>query len=418
MAIGVLVPLISQYLKGIGFSGTEIGAVTATSTTVAIFASAFWGRIYTAARRRHRLVLLLCLIAAAIALGLMHIRSFPLFLLSFAVLYFFQAPVMSLSDALAIDDRRPFGFVRMFGAVGFAVGVFAAARIADAAGLAVIFPIYCCSYIAAAAVIGLIAAAFGRGEQGGRRAGRRDAAGRKEQSAVPAGDGRAAPAEGGQNGRGGRGAFRALLHNRRYLMMILCAFFFCGTNVANNTYFSFLYLQGGGALAGVGLAFLLMAGSEAPVMAWTGWLSRRLTPEKLILAAMVISAARFAWYAMSPPYYLLLALFFLQGLVNGVILVEFVNYAARLVRSELSGLAISVYYSFSSSGSTIVCQLFGGLLLDRLGPGGVYLFFSLMNLAGLLLYLFFGLWKPVPAEAGAADDSAQAPQSGSADAPS
>lgn len=367
MAIGVLIPLISQYLKSIGFSGSETGIITAAGTCMAIFASAVWGRIYVAAGRKHLLVMGLCVAAAAVSVLVAHIYSFPLFLAAFVLLYFFQAPVMSLSDALVIDDRQPFGFVRMFGAVGFAAGVFIAARISDAEGIRWIFPMYCVSYLIAAAVILSMSA--------------RDVQKRTEKRKKRA-----------------AGGFAPLLKNKKYLMLIICAFFLCGTNVANNTYFSFLYIQGGGTLAGVGLAFLLMAGSEAPFMAWTERLAEKITAERLIFIAMIISVARFAWYATMPSYVLLLALFALQGAVNGIILVEFVKYAARLVSDDLNGAAIALYYSFSSSGSTIVCQLIGGTVLDHFGPGGVYLFFSVFNLAGLILYKLFGLDKP-PADA-------------------
>ena len=47
MSIGALLPMIGQYLKSIGFAGTEIGTVTATGTAVAIIASAFWGKVYS-----------------------------------------------------------------------------------------------------------------------------------------------------------------------------------------------------------------------------------------------------------------------------------------------------------------------------------------------------------------------------------
>ena len=40
-ALGVLNPLIGQYLSSIGFSGTQIGTVTSVGTAVAIFASTF-----------------------------------------------------------------------------------------------------------------------------------------------------------------------------------------------------------------------------------------------------------------------------------------------------------------------------------------------------------------------------------------
>ncbi|MEG0662433.1 MAG: MFS transporter, partial [Anaerovoracaceae bacterium] len=188
-------------------------------------------------------------------------------------------------------------------------------------------------------------------------------------------------------------SYRHLFANKRYLQLLLCAFFFCGTNVANNTYFSFLYVEGGGTVAGVGLAFFLMAGSEAPFMAWTARLARRFTLEKLLLFAMILSTLRFAWYATGPDSTVLLLTFFLQGMVNGILLVEFIRYIARLVQPDYSGVAIALYYSLSSGGSTILCQLVGGRILDFTGSWGVYLFFALLNLMGTLLYLFFGLQK-------------------------
>ena len=38
MAIGSMTPLIGYYLNGLGFSGSQIGVVTATGTAVAVFA--------------------------------------------------------------------------------------------------------------------------------------------------------------------------------------------------------------------------------------------------------------------------------------------------------------------------------------------------------------------------------------------
>ena len=55
----------------------------------------------------------------------------------------------------------------------------------------------------------------------------------------------------------------------------------------------------------------------------------------------------------------------LQGLVNGITLVEFIKYVARICPKEIRGFAIAVYYSFGFSVSTILCQLIGGFLLEQ-----------------------------------------------------
>ncbi|MGI6722481.1 MAG: MFS transporter [Anaerovoracaceae bacterium] len=365
-AVGVLSTLISQYLDGIGFSGAEIGTITAAGTFVSIFATAFWGKVYSASRSKHMTVMLMLLAAAGIALIVMNVKAYPLFLLLFGAMYFFQSPAMSLSDALCLDDGQMFGSVRTFGAIGFAAASFIGAYIAQKTGLRWIFPMYVVCYLAAAAFIFSI----------DRR--KRAAGGGSQEEAAEE--------------KKTRGGYLQLLHNRKYVMLVLSAFFIYGPNIAHNTYFSFLYLKGGGELAGVGLAFFLMAESEAPVMAWTTWLEEKITVEKLLLIAMIVSIARFCWYGSQPPYYLLLALFFTQGIVNGIILVEFIRYVHILVGREQSGVGIAAYYAFLSC-STISCQLIGGVVLDDFGAGGVYLFFAGFNVIGLVLHLAFGLHR-------------------------
>ena len=57
-AIGALFPLIAQYLHGIGFSGGQIGVITASST--ASILSNFWGGIYHRSERSKTDLVALC----------------------------------------------------------------------------------------------------------------------------------------------------------------------------------------------------------------------------------------------------------------------------------------------------------------------------------------------------------------------
>lgn len=365
MALGVLTPMIGQYLAHIGFSGTQIGSITATGTCAAVFASAIWGRFYDCSKNKYLLILFLCMAAAGTGLLLLGIKWYPLFLLAYGVMYFFQAPVMAFSDALTLEEELPFSKIRKWGAIGFAAGVFLAGILSQQAGISVIFYLYGGSFFASAIFLFSMS-----GIMPGR-----PSSGKKGKRAEK------------------KGSYRALLRDKKLIQLILSIFFVGGTNVANNTYFSFLYLEGGGTIAGVGLVMLFMVGSEAPFMQWSAWLSKRITLEKSIAGAVLISVIRFSIYAAEPPCTLIAAFFFLQGAVNGIILVEFVRYVRKLAPKGCEGLAVSVYYALGSSGSTIVCQLIGGAVLDRFGPGGVYLFFALFNLTGLALYLIFKLHR-------------------------
>jgi Major Facilitator Superfamily. len=372
--MGMLMPLLGQYLAGIGFSGIQIGIVTATATAVGIGASPFWGYRSHHSKDSMRVVLALCFTAAAIIIGLVFLKNYFVFLLLYAAYTFFQTPIMPLSDAMTLENKIPFGAVRKWGALGFAIGVFVSGQVADALSLAVIFPLCAFGYATAGIMI-----AYLRKER------------KKSTSEVPVKDPdvhvpfKQRPEH--------RANYLILLKNKKLMALFFAAFFICGTNVANNIYFGFLYKDVGGSIAGIGIAFLLMCSSEAPFMAWTAKLEKLLSMEKMILISMVISALRYLWYSTGPSPHLLIGTFFVQGMVNGIVLIEFVHYIAKLVQPTMIGMAMTLYQALASNCSSILCQLVGGIILDRYDGLHVYLFFAVYNTIGVLLYTGFGLYK-------------------------
>ncbi len=409
-AMGGVYPLIGQYLDDIGFSGTQIGTITGAGTFAAIFATAFWGGIYSRAKSKSGVVMLLFTATAVICMILPAIKLYLLFLVAYAGLYFFQQPVNALSDAMVMEDGERFNAIRMWGAIGYSVSVFAAGRLSNTFGTQVIFLIATLGFALSMVTIASIGRI--RGDLP-FRVSRRRADKTLEAYDVAAGEVSEEEAEASTAGakalpKGGAGSskdsaaekaakvgYADLLKNRTYLKILIVAIFVGGTNVANNTYFSFLYEDAGGDLAGVGFAMLLMVGSEAPFMLIAGRLSQRFTLERMILFSIIISAVRFLWYATVPSTFLLTAFFFLQGMVNGIILVEIIKYVAKVADRGSLGLAISAYYVVSSSISGIICQLIGGVMLDLAGGAGVYLLFGVMNAIAAVLYVAFGLHRKV-----------------------
>lgn len=380
-AIGMLFPLIGQYLDSLSFDGTQIGAVTALATIVAIFATTYWGERYNNSPKRKRVVIFLCLATAITGLGLLLIGTYVLFLFGFMFMYFFYAPIIGLNDAITIESGQSFNKIRKWGSIGFALATFISGKLAEAFGLWIIFPGFSLSFILTALVILIMV--------------RRDE--KQYHKGKAPGEGKSKPEViadlGTPHIKEEKTKYIHLIKNKKYLAIIISAFFVMGTNVANNTYFSFLYIEGGGNLGGVGTAFLLMAGSEAIFMTLASRISQKISLEKTILIAMIISALRFGWYSTGPSSSLLLGTFFLQGIVNGIILAEFIRYIHKSVEQKELGMGISLYYAVSTNFSTIFCQFIGGLALDFGGGSTVYLFFSLYNIIGVIIYLVFGLHR-------------------------
>ncbi len=364
-------PLMGQYLASIGFNGVQIGTITAMGTAVGIGASPFWGYRSHHSKDSTRVLLFLCITATLMISGIVFAKTYILFFLVYAVFAFFQVPIMPLTDAMTLEARIPFGAVRKWGALGFAAGVFIAGQLADVTSLVIIFPLCALGYTAAWIIMTCL-----------RRS--------RQKHAEPINHTSKTPEKYQKNKREG---YSVLFGNKKLMALLFAAFFICGTNVANNTYFGFLYKDVGGSVAGIGVAFLLMCSAEAPFMAWADRLTKKFTMEKVILVSMIISALRYLWYSTGPVPELLIGTFFLQGMVNGIVLVEFVRYVTKLVEPAMIGMAMTLYQSVSSNCSSILCQLIGGTILDHYGGIQVYLFFSIYNVIGILLYIGFGLHK-------------------------
>ena len=355
--LGIICPLIGQYLSSIGFSGTQVGTITSLGTGTAILAGLFWGKIYANTSRKKRLLAFMCLAAATLGVVSTGTTIFIIYAVIYSGMYFFQGPIHGLSDAFVLDRSEHFSAIRATGAAGYAVAVFVAGRVAESTGLKSIFFMYAGAYVIAACF-------FLREEE--------PTTFRTAEEKVK---------------------MSVLFKDRNFVKLLICAFFLMGTNVGNSTYFGYLFREQGGSVAGIGVAFLLMAGSEAPFMALTPVLSRKFGAEKTLLFAMVMAVIRFGFYSTGPDYKVLLATFFLQGMTNGIILVEIVKYFGRIVEPRLSSVSISVFYAIGNSLSVILCSFIGGIMLDMAGACAVYRFFAIFNFVSVILYIALGMHR-------------------------
>ena len=114
---------------------------------------------------------------------------------------------------------------------------------------------------------------------------------------------------------------KKLLSNTNYLVFLIASFLIGGTITANNSYFGLLYGELGGSISGIGLAFLLFAGSEAPIMAVVQNFSKRVNLILGLMISCLFFVLRYYWYGSMPAPKWILAFFFIQGLSIGSYLV-------------------------------------------------------------------------------------------------
>jgi MFS transporter, PPP family, 3-phenylpropionic acid transporter len=350
---GSLYPLLSVYLdKQIGLSGSQIGIILSISPVVMIVVQPIWGMLSDWTQKPKLLLTISILVTSTIG-----------FIYSFASTYAFlfviaiflaaaQSAIVPLSDSISLNYvqkiKGNYGAIRLWGALGFAVSVLVVGRIAEYTGLSIIFYMY--------AFILLISALFCfRLPQ-------------ESQSIRP-----------------------NLIHDisslgkrPRFLLFLFTTFLIFGPIYANNFYFGLFIIDIGGTLSGVGLAFLLAAGSEAPFMQFAGRFIKRIGILQVLLIAAVISMIRWFFYFFEPTLLLVYATTIAQGFSVGLFIPAALQYVRDISPKGVQVTAVSLYSAVGNGLGSWFCTYFGGLILEWRTIQSVYFFFGILTSLGIV----------------------------------
>ena len=347
-AIGSMMPLLSQYLKNIGLDGTEIGTIVSLTSLISIIVQPFWGIMCDKTQKTKKILIIITLITIIVSGLIPLFKGYYFVILIFVLLYLFMSGIGPIIETIAVNSDTDYGRIRQWGAVGFAMAVLISGIIADSYGLKWIFIILSISYIIALFFIKPIKI-------------------------------KSSPYVGRQIQGIGQ-----LMRNKKYLIFLISTFFISGSIDGNNIFFGLLYENLGGTITGIGIAFLLFAGSEAPFMKWAYIGIRKWGIENILIFSAVISIFRFLWYSTSPSPTLVLIFFMIQGISFGTYIVSAAQFIKENTKEESRATAMAVYASSSMGFGGMVCKFISGIILDYLGIHTVYLFFAAFTFIGLI----------------------------------
>ena len=224
------------------------------------------GKLWWWAVHYPRLILTVCtLLTGLIGLGYLlydHvvISLFFFFAMISALLSVFHSAIVPISDSIVLSDIRrrggDYGLIRLWGAIGYAFAVWIAGLLIELTFTAIIFYIFAST---------LFVSVFFAKQMPGV-------------ADVPKVDLRA--------------GLKQLFRIPPYVVFLCSTFLIFGAINANNFYFGMYYTSIGGTVAGVGLVFLIAAGSEAPFMLFVKKVITRFGLYPILMLAGVISSLR------------------------------------------------------------------------------------------------------------------------------
>jgi PPP family 3-phenylpropionic acid transporter len=339
-AIGAFTPFTALYYRDLGFSGLQIGVLTALPSLGMALFGPFWGAL-SDSLAIHRLILRLALVLAAVlAFAASYVSEFASLFPLIAVLSFAVVPVAPLLDSygVTVSERlgRSYGELRVWGSLGFMLSVLVVGRLMDERVSSLVLVAY-------AACLGLTFL-----------------------SVVTI------PHLAERHPRSLLGGLKDITHNRPLMLLLLIAYLLSSGGAVMYIFLGIRLQEIGGSANLVGVAFALSAVSELPVVAFGGWFLSRFGASRLIAVALCVYVVRFtAFSTISEPEWML-PVQVLHGLSFGAFLMASVTLAHRLAGNAHAATAQSLLTAMSFGFGSITGSIAGGALLDHIGTVGLF----------------------------------------------
>lgn len=354
-AAACVLPFLILYYERLGFTGPQIGLLTGISPLVTLVSAPLWTNLADATRR-HRLVVSLIILTAAVCLvTLSSLTTFLPVLLVAILLSACLVPVTSFFDSATMytlgvaGQQELYGRVRLGGTFGYGVMGYVAGLLVQRYDLRL-------ALWSAAALLLL--------------------------TLISAQNLRYGPLK---PDPGQRGSVRTLLADRRWLPFLALAFA-GGLSTLISTNYLFAYMKELGAPeAAMGLAITLSTLAEVPVLFFGNRLITRFRSYPLLMAAMVITGVRLLlfFFAVTPGLVLVLQL--VNGLTFPLMWLAGVAYAHEHAPAGLAATAQGLFGAMVYGFGSAVGGFAGGPLFAWIGGRGTYIVFGLVILAIVLV---------------------------------
>lgn len=349
------------YLSDIGLSKTMIGTITGTASLVALFFQPIFGAAADASKSKTRILQQLLLITAILYPMLLLNNSMVYILIVYTLFVVFRRFQPSLNTTMSVEyseqSGKPYGPIRMMGAVGYALMMMAISQIAGKLGVPQTFYMFS---IIAAANIGIL---FFLPKMEGHNT---RESGKKVSPAV-------------------------LVKCRPVMTLILFQILLSIANGFGNSYFSLYFTQDvGGSNALYGTMLSVSAFIEIPFLFLADRLIKKLGTKKMLLVLGLVTAARWFVCFLARDT----ATLFVVRCFNFIAILEGVTYSlslSKLVAPKFKTSVQTLSATIQNVASILLSSYLGGFLADLVGIRPLYLLSGILVTVIVIVFCCFVL---------------------------
>ncbi len=362
---GTFACIISVYLAGVGCSATEISLITSAAPLFAMVSQPVCGMLADKFKSP-KLVGIICMILCAISGMLFAYSHHFLFLFLFnGLTQGFLNGTTALSDRLATGAPYPFGTIRMWGSILYAIACQVAGLVYDYVSPLANY------YIFAVAVLLTVLGFYQMHD--------------------------VQPVEKENVEKFTlKQLFSSLLKNKSFVMFVFIYILFQGPTSANGVYMPLLIKELGGTTAMVGTTLLLSTMFELPTVLLSDRIMKYVSYKQLMIFSSILSIVRFAWYATCPDPSMIMYMFFFQGLTSIVFILVAVKIIIDIVDERFVNSAYGLSSMLAKGLSALIFQMISGSIIDHIqGQQAYFVVYGVYAISiGVALLLAFRFQMP------------------------
>jgi PPP family 3-phenylpropionic acid transporter len=350
-----LFPYFVLYYQSLGFTGAQIGMLSALSPLITLAGAPFWTGIADKTHSHKFVMGVTLLVSIGLIVVFPFARTIAPVLVLILLFCFMLSPVNSFADTATMtmlgDQKNMYGRVRVGGTIGWGVVASIAGIVIEKHGLNFAFWFY-----AALMFIGFLVSrkfVFNRV---------------KQDVSIKHG-------------------MRALFSNRRFVLFLATAFV-CGMAFMSiNAYLAAYLAEYGIGESVMGYALGIASVAELPALFYADRLLAKLKPHGMLILSMIATMVRLFLYATLVTKTGILVFQLINGITFASLWVAGVSYINEIAPPGLSATAQGIFgatvFGFGAAGGGFL----GAILLERVGGANMYAIFGALMLAALVVYL-------------------------------
>jgi PPP family 3-phenylpropionic acid transporter len=359
-AMGVFLPYFNLYCLEIGFSGFQIGSLSAVRAAVLILFSLGWGLLADRKGIRRPIYILCSMVSAGLWALFLFTTDFRFMLVITIVYGAFYAPIISFLEAFAMDvlgkTKHRYGHTRAWGSVSFILVVVVVGKVIDRYDVGIVIAVMLAISIAQA----MAATAIPRVSS---------------QRAVQPHD-----------------AVR--LFSRNTVVFLLCAFLMLVSHGAYYGFFSIHLAQLGHGGSFIGVCWALASTAEVVVMIYSPRLFARFSFKRVLAVSFAVAAIRWGILYIAESATVILASQLLHAITYGAFHMAGILYMDQLAPSADKTLGQALNNAMTYGLGLTVGFFVSGALYESGNSAPLFLFSAGTALSGGILFFTFHRLRP------------------------